>query len=189
MDKKIIDLQVKELSKEQYTKEHVLNELEHVMEHIPTKKEKVNVRSNKLDKNFKKLYIAYCELLQQQGLDVICTNKKAKLCHLLKKQGEVNYTYYPERLFKFINSGDKPKSCRQKLKDKYDRFMNLHDVTNLNDYQRGYYNCLQQLMIAFKYLNEHDVYPMGDVNSDKLGWKYDEEFWNNFILKEYKGEK
>ena len=27
---------------------------------------------------------------------------------------------------------------------------------------------------------------MEDVNSDKLGWKYDEEFWNEFILKEIK---
>ena len=58
----------------------------------------------------------------------------------------------------------------------------LKDAKYLLDIKQGKIDKEQVAEEISKNLDEI----MEDVNSDKLGWKYDEEFWNEFILKEIK---
>ena len=159
MDQKIIDLQVKELSKPQYTKEQVLNELAHVMEFTLSKNEKQLVKNIKMDRSYRNLFISFCEFLEQDGRDVICYDKKLRQNHLMRKKGN-NYNFYPNRMNHFlkINKG-KMKSCRQKIQDRYDKFISEKDLDNLTEYEKGYLACIKSLMVSCKLKTEDELYP------------------------------
>ena len=111
---------------------------------------------NKMDNGYKKLYIKFCELLEQDGRNVICYTDKPEVNHLLRKTKN-GYEFYINRLTKYL-AISKTKTSRQKLLDKYNRFLSTKDLDNLSEFDKGYYCCLQQLMVAFNYLEGHDVY-------------------------------
>jgi hypothetical protein len=114
--------------------------------------------NNNLAKRYRRLYKAFCEFLESDGRYVICGyGQKLQDNHLLQKTGPTTYQFFKTRMDKYLKTN--PKTSRQKLVDKYNSFIANKNLENLSDYEKGYYDCLKQLMVAFKLMASHVAYP------------------------------
>ena len=110
-------------------------------------------------------------------------------------ESKLQQEYFSERTTNAINNKDEVdwKAMSHALRISYEikelihtgniRFP-LKDAKYLLAIKQGKINKEQVAEEISKNLDEI----MEDVNSDKLNWKYDEGFWNEFILREVKGE-
>lgn len=153
--KELIERDIKVLSQEQWTKQDVLREMQLIADHIKQKD-----KSQYLDKATIHKLIDYLVLTIEADGFCVSYDKRTKQGNpqtaIVLSNGKKK-KYNLSHLHRFF-SGTICKSFKQRLSEKYKKFMETRDKNNLTEWEQGYLTCLQQLMIPYKLIDAHDLY-------------------------------